>query len=146
MRNWHLNTGLSLFYRQFPFSINWQQKQHSFSAGTFFQWQVCILWLNGALLLSHNWCNDSLNPHKWKLQNYLFCKFRICDSKITNFLRKLPIWVNLANYIFSFRFVSQIIVSPLRDNNKTTTIFRNDSREHEIAFQFLKQSKLTSVC
>ena len=38
-------------------------------------------------------------------------------------------------------FVSQITESTLRDNNKTTSMFSNDSRANEILFQFLKQSE-----
>ena len=34
---------------------------------------------------------------------------------------------NFTNYSFSFRFVSQFTVSPLRDNNKKTSVFRNDT-------------------
>ena len=47
-----------------------------------------------------------------------------------NSLRTAQILVNLINDTFSFCFVSQITVSPLRDNDKTTSIFRKDSREN----------------
>ena len=49
----------------------------------------------------------------------------------------------LISRITSFHFVSfsKITESPLRDNNKTTSMFSIDLRGNEISFQFLKQSE-----
>ena len=66
--------------------VNWRLRKHSFSAGSFYKYQICILWLNGAIFLSHSRCVDSLNPHKCKIQNYLSRKLRISNSQIKNFL------------------------------------------------------------
>ena len=65
--------------------------------------------------------------------------FKRTSLKITDFwfkieifpFRILPIWIKLTNNIFSFCFVPQITVSPLKDNDKTTSMFYNDSRERK---------------
>ena len=70
-----------------------------------------------------HWFHKSANYRItfFEKNRFLVHKFRIPLLQITDFELISQITV------FSFRFVSQFTVSPLRDNNKKTSIFRNDT-------------------
>ena len=90
-----------------------------------------MLWLIDAIFLSHSRFFDSLNLHNYRIKSTTELPF----SKISDLL--------FTSYEFPF---CNNTISPLRDNDKTTSIFCNDSRAFEISFSFLKESELISVC